>query len=64
MMVKGMVFEDTIEYAIICAYCAGKGYWWNVFFGWRKTTKQGHVYYILPRKAWKELAVIEQLIKT
>ena len=63
MMIKGLVFENSLMYALVLAYCEGKGYWWNVFFGFREINKKGHAYFILPHKVWKNLEAIEDFMK-
>ena len=39
------------ERALYDMYCAGRSYFWNMFFGWRKTRKVGNeewCYYRVP----------------
>ena len=34
---------------IFGAYCEGHSFIWRMFFGWRKTTKDGQEFYWLPK---------------
>ena len=39
------------ERALYDMYCSGRSYFWNIFFGWRKTRKVGNeewCYYKIP----------------
>lgn len=45
--------EDSIEYIIACAYASGKGRIFEMFFGWRKTDKNGMAKVILSHKGWQ-----------
>lgn len=35
---------------ILSAYCEGRSYLWNCFFGWRKTNKNNQEFYWIPVK--------------
>jgi hypothetical protein len=35
-------------------YCEAKGFWWNMFFGWRKTNKQG-MYFKFTKKQYERI---------
>lgn len=54
-----IVITDTISMRVLLAYCAGKGWLFNLFFGWRHTHKDTY-FFKLPRKDWKKLQEIIQ----
>lgn len=49
---------------ILFAYCEGRGFWWNVFFGWRKTAFLAHnveqMFFWIPTK---KLEILYSLAK-
>lgn len=57
MFRKSFIFineEDIISMSILEAYCHGKPFWWQLFFGWRGT-KHGTMEYIVEQKDAKIL---------
>lgn len=40
---------------ILDAFCEGRGFWWNVFWGWRRTDKDGKQFYWIPKNKLKIL---------
>ena len=59
--------KDRVFKNILGAFCEGHGYWWNAFFGWRKTTveKSGfeYSYYWIPAKKLYVLTGLAEEIK-
>ena len=55
---------DSIEYALASAYSSGKGYLFEIFFGWRCTRTIAHkefAKFVLPNKAWDEIKILKKL---
>ena len=48
------IHEDSIEYVIASAYAHGKGYWFNVMFGW-KATHNHKCKVVLSHKDWRKV---------
>lgn len=43
---------------ILFAYCEGRSRFWNMLFGWRKTTKENQTFFWIPSRKVKELIKI------
>ena len=43
---------------ILFAYCEGRSCFWNMFFGWRKTTKENQMFFLIPSRKVKKLIEI------
>ena len=52
--------QDSIEYIIAETYAHAKGYLFEIFFGWRKTTSNGMSKIVLTRRGWKK---VDEMIK-
>ena len=60
--------DDRVFKNILGAFCEGHGYWWNAFFGWRRTrtVKASGVefsYYWIPAKKLYVLTGLAKEIK-
>ena len=65
-MIEKNVKLDSIEYVGASAYCLGRSFLFNMFFGWRSTrmTDQGEISrFVLPKKAWKEIEILKTLFE-
>lgn len=61
-MTSKWVELDSIEYILASAYSSGKGYLFEMFFGWRQTRKFGEcARFVLPNKGWEEINVLKRL---
>lgn len=58
-MITRWVNQNTVEYVITSTYAEGKGYLFNLFFGWRQTHKD-NARFTLSRKDWK---IIDEMIE-
>ena len=55
-MIEVRVKFNSIEFYLLEGYCCGKGFLWNMFFGWRKTCfKHNVAYYKISVKDWKRI---------
>lgn len=58
-MILIMTKIDSYEYELLNAYCFGKSFLWNIFFGWRKTIDRGisgeWAYFKISRKKYQVL---------
>ena len=52
--------QDSIEYIIAETYAHAKGYLFEMFFGWRKTTSNGMSKMVLTRRGWKK---VDEMVK-
>lgn len=59
-MVGKWLAIDSMEEKLAYMYALGRGRWFEMFFGWRKSTKD-KAYYVLPQSAWDEIRVIQIL---
>lgn len=59
-MITRYLNENSIEYTIASTYASGKGFIFEMFFGWRHTDKNGIVKFILSRKGWQ---VVDEMIE-
>ena len=59
-MITRYLNENSIEYTIASAYASGKGRLFEMFFGWRRTDKNGTVKFILSRKGWQ---VVDEMVE-
>lgn len=48
---------DTTAIDVLLAYCVGKSWFFNLFFGWRRTHCDTY-FFRLPKKDWKKLLQI------
>lgn len=46
---------------ILFAYCEGRSRFWNMFFGWRKTTKENQMFFWIPSRKVEELIEIAKI---
>lgn len=51
---------DRIDQNILFAYCEGHSFFWNVFFGWRRTKfddelKKDFMYFLIPSRHYETL---------
>lgn len=63
-MTSKWVELDSIEYALASAYSNGKGYLFEMFFGWRQTRQLGqneYARFVLPNKGWDEIETLKKL---
>ena len=51
---------NSIEYTIASTYASGKGFLFEMFFGWRQTNKDNQCRMVFSRKDWKQ---IDEMIK-
>lgn len=57
-MIRCYKVTDRKMQALCSAACSGKGYFWNMFFGWRRTRYDGDIEvmeFLLPSRVYKEL---------
>lgn len=59
-MVGKWVTVDSMEEKLAYMYALGRGRLFEMFFGWRKATKD-KAYYVLPQTAWDEIRVLKIL---
>ncbi len=58
MMEKRVIPHKSIWWhRMVLAYCAGKSYLFNMFFGWRASDEKGCTF-VLSKRAWRALEVI------
>ena len=55
-------FNFNIETHLCFAYCEGRGWLWRMFFGWRKSDRQGCTF-LLPTKAIKEIENLADMVR-
>ena len=48
---------------ILEAYCEGRSFLWNIFFGWRKTDKDCKLFYWIPTRKIETLINLAEEIK-
>lgn len=53
-MTTKWIDENSVEYVIAIAYAESKGYFYNVFFGWRQS-RDGMARIILSKHGWKHV---------
>lgn len=58
-MIERWINTNSIEYVITSSYTDGKGYLFNLFFGWRRTHNE-EALFSLSKKDWK---TIDTMIK-
>lgn len=62
-----IITTNPIEQNILSAFCEGKGYIWNTFFGWRKTTvlENGleQMYFWIPSDKVETLSYLSATLK-
>ena len=58
-MITRWLPDNSIEYIIASTYASGKGYLFDMFFGWRQT-KGGQCRMVFSRKDWKR---IDEMVK-
>lgn len=61
-MITKWLDENTIEYVIACTYAHGKGYIFEMFYGWRKS-KDGMSCIILSKRDWKIVEYMTEYYK-
>lgn len=59
-MVGKWLTVDSMEEKLAYMYSLGRGRLFQMFFGWRKATKD-KAYYVLPQSAWDEIRVLKIL---
>lgn len=63
-MIRRYKVADKKMQALCSAACAAKSFVWNMFFGWRRTWRDGDteiMEFLLPPRVYKELLVIYRL---
>lgn len=51
--------SDATSVNVLLAYCVGKSWIFNLFFGWRRTSKNTY-FFKLPKNDWMKLKKIIQ----
>lgn len=58
--------DTTMQY-ILFSFCEGHGFWWNVFFGWRKSIKiddnSEKMFFWIPSKKIELLTLLARNLK-
>ena len=57
-MIQRYQVADKKMQALCCAACNAKGFIWNMFFGWRRTWRDGDteiMEFLLPRRLYDDL---------
>ena len=49
---------DRKMQSILFAYCEGRSFVWNIFFGWRKTYNNNQMFFWIPSHKIHELIII------
>lgn len=62
-MITRWLHEDSIEYIIALTYARGKGYLFEMFFGWRQT-KKGQCRMVFSRKDWEQIDIMVKYYNT
>ena len=59
--------SDPVVQLIAETYCSGKSKLWNMFFGWRQSTRynenETRIRYLVSKKAWEDILVTAILIE-
>ena len=55
------ITNDTIMIHLLFAYCEGRSYFWQMFFGWRSTNNEKVYRFIVPTR---KIAELETLAKS
>lgn len=63
-MITRWLHENSIEYTIASTYAKGKGYFFEMFFGWRQTNKDGQCRMVFSRKDWKQIDIMVKYYNT
>ena len=54
-MITRWLNENSIEYIIAFTYASGKGFLFEMFFGWRGTDKNDNCKMIFSKKDWQNI---------
>lgn len=54
---------NSIDYVIASSYAAGKGYLFEMFFGWRKTRNE-NCKMVFSKKDWKTIDTMKKYYNT
>lgn len=59
-----IVTKDEVEQNILFAYCEGRSFLWNMYFGWRRgIAKTNEMFFWIPKRKINSLNDIIKLMK-
>ncbi len=61
-MYKMFLETDESMQRLCLLYCDAKSFLWNMFFGWRKTNKQG-MYFKFTEKQYERIVLTKTLLE-